>query len=133
MRDPLGFCRRPEWSRIAIVLYANCMDVRTTATKVKTPAVTQERIGTDYGLHYWACRFALSGGHGCTRARDSVPLCRTYRRIRWSAPVIRDLEAAEGTSLGGIGVYPGTPEPSQAGSVNSNPLSVSNSIRSCSS
>jgi hypothetical protein len=52
MPDPLGFRRRPEWSCILIALYANCTDVRTTATKVKIPAVPQERIGTDYGLHY---------------------------------------------------------------------------------
>jgi hypothetical protein len=30
----------------------------------------------------------------------SVTLCRTYRRIRWSAPVIRSLEAAEAVLLG---------------------------------
>jgi hypothetical protein len=52
MRDLLGFRRRPEWSCIPIALYANCTDLRTTATKVKIPAVPQERIGTDYGLHY---------------------------------------------------------------------------------
>jgi hypothetical protein len=33
-----------------------------------------------------------------------VTLCRTYRRIRWSASVIRSLEAAEADSRGGISV-----------------------------
>jgi hypothetical protein len=33
-------------------------------------------------------------------ARDSVTLCRTYRRIRWGASVIRSLEAAEADSRG---------------------------------
>jgi hypothetical protein len=81
----------------------------------------------------------------------SVTLCRTYRRIRWSAPVIRSSEAAEAVSRGhqrkstharcdpGIanGIrqsYDTIPQPvrSQAGSINGNPFLVSNSIRSCS-
>jgi hypothetical protein len=62
--------------------------------------------------------------------RDIV---RTYRRVRWSAPVTRSLERAEAVFswVSGV-VYPCGPGRGQAGSINGNPLSVSNSIRSCS-
>jgi hypothetical protein len=83
--------------------------------------------------------------------QTSVTLCRAYRRIRWSAPVIRRLEPVEAVSRGhqrkstharcDPGIANGNrqsydtipqPGPSQAGSIKGNPFSVSNSIRSCS-
>jgi hypothetical protein len=46
----------------------------------------------------WACR-RLCVAQSCGKTRH----CRTHRRIRWSAPLIRSLEAAEAVLSGASG------------------------------